>query len=79
MGGWAWVGDVTSIEGIHGHIKRDETISFSGGGRLAFWSLWGTVVGEGGWVGGWLIEKVEEEQAVGMRCCGLRGGGWVGR
>ena len=30
----------------------------------------------GGWVvGGW----VEEEAAVGMRCCGSLVGGWVGR
>ena len=28
----------------------------------------------GGWVGRW----VEEEQAVGMRCCGVCMGGWVG-
>ena len=31
-----------------------------------------------GWVGGW-VEKVEEEQAVRMRCCGFWVGGWVGR
>ena len=29
----------------------------------------------GGWVGGW----VEEIEAVGMRCCGLGLGGWVGK
>ena len=29
----------------------------------------------GGWVGGW----VEENEAVGMRCCELGMGGWVGR
>ena len=29
----------------------------------------------GGWVGGW----VEEDEAVGVRCCGLGLGGWVGR
>ena len=39
----------------------------------------------GGWVGGWVAEvycihkKVEENKAVGMRCCGLLEGGWVGR
>ena len=37
----------------------------------------------GGWVGGWVGDReVEEEQAVGMRCCrvweGGRVGGWVG-
>ena len=31
----------------------------------------------GGWVGGW-VGWVEEEQVVGMRCCGLLRGGWVG-
>ena len=37
------------------------------------------------WVGGWVGEllyiarMVEEEEAVEMRCCGLLGGGWVGR
>ena len=29
----------------------------------------------GGWVGGY--RKVEEKQAVRMRCCGSRVGGWV--
>ena len=38
-----------------------------------------------GWVGGWLNDelvihrKVEEEEVVGMRCCGLLVGGWLGR
>ena len=27
------------------------------------------------WVGGW----EEEEEAVGVSCCGWLGGGWVGR
>ena len=31
----------------------------------------------GGWVGGWLVDReVEEDEAVGMRCCGRRMGGW---
>ena len=29
-------------------------------------------------MGGWVVEKVEEKEAGGMRCCGLLGGGWVG-
>ena len=36
----------------------------------------------GGWVGGWVVgwedRKVEEKQAVGMKCCGLGMGRWVG-
>ena len=33
----------------------------------------------GGWVGGWVgVEKVEEEEAVRMRCWGLGMGGWMG-
>ena len=32
----------------------------------------------GGWVGGWVVEKIEETQAVGMSYCGLGLGGWVG-
>ena len=32
----------------------------------------------GGWVGGWVDRKVEEKQAVGMRCCGFGECGWVG-
>ena len=31
-----------------------------------------------GWVGGWVVEKIEEEQAVLMSCCTSRMGGWVG-
>ena len=32
------------------------------------------------WRGGWVgYGKVEEDEAVGMRYCGLRGGGGVGR
>ena len=31
------------------------------------------------WVGGWVgYGKVEENEAVRMRCCGLGEGGWVG-
>ena len=39
----------------------------------------GGVVGMGlcGWVGGWVDRKMEEDETVGMRCCGLRVGGWV--
>ena len=34
----------------------------------------------GGWVGEWVgYGKVEENEAVEMRCCGLLGGGWLGR
>ena len=33
----------------------------------------------GGWVGGWVNGKRKENKAVGMRCSGLLGGGWVGR
>ena len=33
----------------------------------------------GGWVGGWAVGRIEEAQAVRMRCCGLWMGGWVGR
>ena len=29
-------------------------------------------------MGGWVGEKVEEIEAVGMRCCGVCMGGWVG-
>ena len=29
-------------------------------------------------VGGWVGEKVEENEAIGMRCCGGWVGGWVG-
>ena len=33
----------------------------------------------GGWVGGWVGDrKVEENEAVRMRCCGFHRGGWVG-
>ena len=32
----------------------------------------------GGWVGGWVDEKVEEEQAVRMSYCTPQLGGWVG-
>ena len=32
----------------------------------------------GGWVGGWVGRKVEENEAVGMRCWSLWVGGWVG-
>ena len=32
-----------------------------------------------GWVGGWVVEKKEEEQAVRMRSGGWLGGGWLGR
>ena len=31
-----------------------------------------------GWVGGWVDGKVEENEAVRMRCCRLWVGGWVG-
>ena len=38
---------------------------------------------ESGWVGGWVGDRCvcgkEEEQGVGMRCCGWLGGRWVGR
>ena len=29
-------------------------------------------------MGGWVDREVEENEAVGMRCCGLGVGGWVG-
>ena len=40
--------------------------------------------GVGGWVGGWVsewwvVEKVEENEAVGMSCCLLGLSRWVGR
>ena len=39
----------------------------------------GDLVGVGGWVGGLGYGKMEEIQAVGMRYCGMLGGGWVRR
>ena len=38
----------------------------------------------GEWVGGWVDElccihrEEDKDEAIGMRCCGLLGGGWVG-
>ena len=32
----------------------------------------------GEWVGGWVVEKREEDEAVRTRCWGFGVGGWVG-
>ena len=32
----------------------------------------------GRWVGGWVVEKVKEDEAVLMRCCMYGLGRWVG-
>ena len=60
---------------VHG-FKKEEELSRPIGtigdqtqvGKRLFGGAWGRV---GGWV--------EEEEAVGMRCCGFLVGGWVGR
>ena len=61
------------------HGRGDEVVEVAVGGVDELERAEADVVqGLFGWVGGW-VGWVEEEQAVGMRCCGLGVGGWVGR
>ena len=60
--GGLWYVEVRSL----GLPKED----FEVGGRVVAW--------RGGWVGGWVVRKVEEIKAVRMSYCNGWVGGWVG-
>ena len=48
--------------------------------RQHLWQGYVPSPGGGGWVGGWVrSRRMEEKEAVRMRCWTLLGGGWVGR
>ena len=90
MGGWAYlqvpVDDVGGLEELEGEEELvDKGLNvFVGellGGEDELVQVGVHVLEdlfEGKWVGGW-VGWVEENEAVGIRCCGLLGGGWVER
>ena len=69
VGGWERGGDVPAVVALVGKEESNRFLDGWGGAGVfscGDQALWGGF----GWVGGW-VGWMEEDEAVGMRCCGL--------